>query len=517
MSSPLFIYSLLIGLSAGLSLAAIAWTWSRFHAQGASAFLLWNLGTFFFALGSLWEAYSSGLPGLWGSLALRSLGFAALGPLWLTLVWGITGSSVRQHKPVLFLLFLLPVATVLLASTSSFHTLFFARITPQWEGDLSVPRLELGPLALVHLLFQAATFLTGGIILVVQALRSSQTIRTALFWLLGTMAPAAAALLLQAGGWRPFVLDITPLLLSFSGGMMVLVFHSTRLLDLPPLNAYRLTESLKEGLALFDGHGHLLGFNPAMARIHPFFSRENLGKPPTSQGTSPDLEELLLAEPIKTLEIPGRKEGERRVFQVNRSPLRGRLGEPSGHIILLSDITSRVEMTEKLSFLARTDELTGIANRRYFFERLREESDRCDRYGGSFALAIIDLDHFKSFNDTWGHDVGDAVLRRAVKIWEGCLRTSDLLARYGGEEFGLLIPGSGISESLQLLERMNRSLQFQDTPDGDPRLKITASVGLAQYRTGEDIHDLIRRADEALYEAKNQGRNRICTASEQKS
>jgi len=153
--------------------------------------------------------------------------------------------------------------------------------------------------------------------------------------------------------------------------------------------------------------------------------------------------------------------------------------------------------------LAHEDELTGAANRRSFEERLAVESARATRSGSDLSVCMLDLDHFKAYNDRHGHLAGDDLLRRVVATWRGALRAEALLARLGGEEFGLIIPDATMSAAETVVERLRRAM-----PD-----EITVSVGVSTWDGSEPIGDAVARADSALYRAKREGRDRLVLTS----
>jgi len=162
----------------------------------------------------------------------------------------------------------------------------------------------------------------------------------------------------------------------------------------------------------------------------------------------------------------------------------------------------RADLLHALRAQARRDVLTGLPNRREWDERLAAERARARREGQPFTVALLDLDHFKRYNDLHGHPAGDEVLREAAAAWRGALRVTDLLARWGGEEFALLLPGCRAPEAVVLLDRV-RGL----TPRGQ-----TCSAGLAEWDGREEAAELVARADAALYEAKGGGRDRTVVA-----
>lgn len=150
-----------------------------------------------------------------------------------------------------------------------------------------------------------------------------------------------------------------------------------------------------------------------------------------------------------------------------------------------------------------TDELTGLPNRRSWDSAIREAVAGAALGGGPLCVAVVDLDHFKDFNDRYGPQAGDRQLKSAAVVWRNALRRSDTLARYGGEEFAVLLPSCTLEEAERVLERLRAV-----TPK-----RLTCSIGVAEWAPGESDVAVVARADEALYEAKSNGRNVLVTAS----
>jgi diguanylate cyclase (GGDEF)-like protein len=169
-----------------------------------------------------------------------------------------------------------------------------------------------------------------------------------------------------------------------------------------------------------------------------------------------------------------------------------------------------LETKQQLAKEARTDELTGVANRRHFMSVLDAELARSKRQGHPLTLVYLDLDHFKQVNDNHGHDAGDQVLRSVTATLTENLRQEDTLGRIGGEEFSICMPGTEIKQAHQACERYRGMIERQRIELGDRQLQITASIGLTDYEPFTDSHtELLARADSALYQAKQQGRNRV--------
>jgi diguanylate cyclase (GGDEF)-like protein len=159
---------------------------------------------------------------------------------------------------------------------------------------------------------------------------------------------------------------------------------------------------------------------------------------------------------------------------------------------------------------SRTDALTGLWNRRHFDEQLERVLNETDRFGGSCALVICDLDYFKRVNDTYGHDAGDAVLQQVASVLRDGVRTVDICARLGGEELALILPQTAMEGAMELAERLREAVEAAAVPHGGVTIRVTVSMGVAIYSAGSDAKGtLFKRADENLYAAKHQGRNRV--------
>ena len=195
------------------------------------------------------------------------------------------------------------------------------------------------------------------------------------------------------------------------------------------------------------------------------------------------------------------------------------LGQQAARLILLVVATwiaaSVVRQSSVLRHSATHDLLTGLQNRSYFEERFTDELERARRSRRPLCVAMLDLDHFKRVNDTWGHGVGDVALRNVARALRATVRRTDLVARYGGEEFAIVLPDADPAEGATRLESIRAHVRaFRITvAESEPPLTVSVSVGVASFPgDGETVGDLVRVADERLLEAKRAGRDRVVTA-----
>jgi diguanylate cyclase (GGDEF)-like protein len=189
-------------------------------------------------------------------------------------------------------------------------------------------------------------------------------------------------------------------------------------------------------------------------------------------------------------------------------PLIRRQAKEEGKLRAMTESLSA--RSETLEHAALTDGLTGMQNRRYFDDALKEYLEEFSRIGKPVGLMILDLDHFKQVTDTHGHDVGDEVLRAVAKCLKDMTRYHDVVARLGGEEFAVVTPNMDAELLSRFAERIRKAIATMSILSGNVRLRITTSVGLAIWDRKESAEDFYRRADRQLYEAKRQGRNRVC-------
>ncbi|OOG25407.1 hypothetical protein B1C78_06735 [Thioalkalivibrio denitrificans] len=203
-----------------------------------------------------------------------------------------------------------------------------------------------------------------------------------------------------------------------------------------------------------------------------------------------------------------------RVCERHSRGLRDPQGTYWGRIWFYRDVTAHEQMTAQLEQYARTDMLTHTENRRAFMEALRNEFSRARRYAHPLTVLMIDLDRFKSVNDKYGHEGGDAALKAFAHTVRPLLRDTDRFARMGGEEFAVLLPETGLEEGRKLAERLRAEVAGMTVESRLEYFKVTVSIGVAELQPDEvDAEETLNRADKALYAAKHGGRNRVSVAS----
>jgi len=274
--------------------------------------------------------------------------------------------------------------------------------------------------------------------------------------------------------------------------------------DVFSMTTVNAMEYIRDGLILLDHRNNYLFSNPVAAELLPAIKKLVRGESVFSIKEWP-----VELSGIETGSIEFSTDNGTKHFKGNVSPVFARNQTLIAKIVLFHDITDRVILVKKLEDAAYIDALTGIYNRKHFFELAQVNIERALRFNNSIYVAMLDLDFFKRVNDTHGHAAGDQVLMNTADVIRHTIRSYDLLGRYGGEEFVLLITDLTITEAANIMQRIRENIEKSVINYEGVEIQITCSIGLAQFTSGDTIESSVKKSDEALYVAKNSGRNQV--------
>ena len=280
--------------------------------------------------------------------------------------------------------------------------------------------------------------------------------------------------------------------------------------------------SLSEAVIVTDYLGEIIVFNKQAEELTGWKSEQALGKElsevfvlrdATSRETLASPAQLVLRmeteilSPINIINIA--KDGKEHYIAGKAAPAINKQGKIIGAVINFRDITETWLKQKQDEYYSNRDALTGAYNRLFFERKIEEKLARVNRSQEELSMLILDLDHFKNVNDTWGHPVGDAVLKRTVEVANEVIRKTDYLVRLGGEEFIIVMPNTGIEGAAMVAEKIRKALEVNRHPQAG---KVTASFGVAAWLSAETFLQWYERTDKALYIAKNSGRNKVIKA-----
>ncbi len=471
------------------------------------AFFLWTL-FYIFEL----AAQTLHLKIIWANFQFIGIGAAPI--FWLITIFKLTG---RERVPfrALLLLGLIPLGTVLLAFTGEFHALF--RGSPSLVESKGILLLQADYGVWHNWIFLPYQYLLYGLSVLVLFYAYENAKTTYRNQYLSLIAAAAIPLLgstLYILAIPPFSnLNPTSFLFSIASIIFAKAIFSYQMFDIIPVARDTVVENMKDGVLVFDPLLRLIDYNPAAGRLFPNIQKRSIGIPaeklfghqhPLTTQTNGDINESQIQ-----LDITDAGSGVQNHYRSSLSSIHDNRGTEIGKVLSISDISRQIELLRKMEWLATTDELTEINNRRAFFQQATMEMERARRYERPISFILLDLDHFKRVNDSYGHVAGDEILRETARRIRHSIRDTDIAGRYGGEEFAVCMPETRQETAMDLAERLRRTISETVVHHEGKNISITASFGIIGMEKIDDesLESLFSKADKALYLAKEKGRN----------
>ncbi|CAI6063259.1 histidine kinase N-terminal 7TM domain-containing diguanylate cyclase [Cohnella sp. JJ-181] len=481
----------------------------RSKVSMVKTFVGFSLLSAIYTFGSALELSAGSLEEIILWIKVQYLGMPFLPPLNLLMVMYFLGMEKYLKRALRTGLFVIPVITLTLVLTNEVHHLYYRDIV--LRPDTLTPKADLvaGPW---YLIAGAYTFgcMIGGVALLIVQWRRKRAYRFQLVTLLiGLLLPIVGDFF-YLGGVTPEGIDPIPVIMTVTSALYMWALASRGLFHVVPIARDNLFESMRDGVLVLDTENRLVDYNAAAATIIPELTATEIGSRldrlwmlhtnagPLSRDGEDD-GKAKTPDGADIQEIPWTVEDRAYHYQVRTSVVRDPGGLVAGRLIVLIDITQRVQLQEQLRQMAYYDGLTGVYNRARFMNLGAALLEETDEAGEPLAVVLFDIDHFKRINDTYGHDVGDQALIHIADICRRALRRDDLFARYGGEEFAIAMPGLSPARAESAAHRIRRELSAQPLEVPGGQLRMTASFGIAttSARLGEKARSAQAEADGA--------------------
>ena len=512
-------------------------------APGSQAMMMMFVSLAIWTLGYAMIILSATMAAKVAWLKIENIGIVMTPVFWLIFAIRYSRNDRWLPRPALALLFLVPAITLVLLFSGRWFTLYYGAVHVPAAG-LGPVHIERGSWYLVQLIQSYVALVLGFALLLWQMFRLRDLYRRQItFVLAGLIVPLGLNFLYQRGGsllpqWDPSV-DLTPISFMITAVLVSVGVIGLRLFDLIPIARNVVIENIPEMVLVVDSYNRILDANQVT------FSW--LGKSPGDIigrnimevfGAWPDLAGHFedSYETRKEVQVPGDPP---RTYELTISPLSSRPGVFEGRVIVAHDVTTRkaiedeltranaaltLEIAEKellqdmLREQAMRDPLTGVFNRRYMAEALEREVARAEREDTHISVVILDVDHFKEFNDRLGHKCGDIMLQALSDLLRYDSRRSDIVSRYGGEEFVIILPNTPLAAGTGRAEEWRAMFERLEVPYEGQLVRATFSAGVAcMPQHGTSSEAILRAADHALYESKANGRNRVTVFSVRQS
>lgn len=529
-SKFLLLYNIFLWLGIALGLA-VAWVaWSRRRAPGAAWLVVQNIAIVWWLLCYAIPFPTDFLLAHGGSPYLRFrlifFGVVFVTPTFLAVALEFTGRLKHRKIQWALLLSIEPILVWLAIWNPVTESLFFG----DWRGLPGDGHFKGGILFWLHTLYCYVLAIAAWVVLLRQMVRESSVYRKQLQLLLLSALPPVLANIATLAQLSPVNVDYSPLGFALASVMIAYALFRHGLLDIVPIARKTVVENMTDAVVVLDNQSRVMDANPAASdmlaitpamigsRIHDVFPQWR------------DLTSLNTGDSGSAVDLLH----DGRYLDVRVSAINSHEQNLGGRLLILRDVTKMVQASnaleqandqlrgqlaeiERMQVLlheqALRDSLTGLFNRRYLDEMLDREFQKAKRTNGTVTLALLDIDHFKNVNDTYGHLAGDEVLKELGKMLVGTSRSTDIACRYGGEEFIVVLQDTSIAVACERVEEWRRRFAAIQFDFEGASVSATFSAGIASYpENAQDRNSLINMADQLLYAAKAQGRNRIVCA-----
>jgi len=434
-------------------------------------------------------------------------------------IFTITFSNNRHSIPraALLGLAIIPGCTLALTFSNSFHHLIWSNSILTSFGSYVGFSTQPGPWFYIVSIYTVTLISCGTAIAVHKLSQDNGKALPIASLILAPIIVAVITLTEDAGFSLLPGVNLAPMGLIAGALLLQTGVLSTGILTHKRVRRHTVVERLSDMVVIVDGTANVLDFNAA--------AEKGLNLQVRAGGRYPKLQLPVIQEMIRTNSQSAELTIGKRAYDVHATSLNENEGkydaDTSERALVFRDITQRrraeralLEAKRELQTQAHTDPLTGLYNRRFFMQRLAEEGERLRRHNNYLSCLLFDLDHFKKINDTYGHDVGDKVLKMVSKMTNDATRITDVAARVGGEEFAMLLPETDSQGAAKLANRLRLSIASAEVVANNQRINVTASIGIVTVSTlGDNLDILLSRADKALYRAKDGGRNMVCIAN----
>ncbi|MDQ0229831.1 histidine kinase N-terminal 7TM domain-containing diguanylate cyclase [Metabacillus malikii] len=475
--------------------------------NGSTIFLLISLCSAIYTFGHAFELASYELEMIISWVYVQYIGMPYLAPLSMLLVMVYTGMDKFIVKKNVILIFIIPALTTIIVLTNHIHHFFYQSIYIRNDGT-SLIDFTIGPWYIVHGSYTFASLLVGGIFIISYWRQTKTT-----YWKQNTVMLLALYLpmltsFLYLIGLTPHGMDPVPVVMSVTAALYIWAFQSTNLLKLAPIARGLIFDTMRDGVIVLDAKQRIVDFNQSAKALFHNVNNQSIGMPIYSIWKANEIPFQKVMNLNYTTEFEIEWSGNCAYYQIRSSPVYKKNREFVGSTIVILDITEQRRLQEKLEKLAYIDGLTEILNRSAFIEQTKKCLQQNDRTKQSTSIILFDIDHFKQINDTYGHQIGDEVIRHVVTICEQHLKPGDLFGRYGGEEFVICLPQQCLLQAEAIVEKIRKCIET--TPLASSKeISVTASFGITEAACDASIEELLHRADEALYASKHHGRNTI--------
>jgi len=441
-------------------------------------------------------------------LKMEYFGAPFMSAFWIIFSYTFHFKKTASLK-VIIMIMILPFLTLFFSVTNEYTHLIYTNVSAfEYDGYL-LSSLSKGPWYFVNIFYAYLAQLFGIFAFFMAWRRTGYKYESQPFWMLiGSIWPGLMNIIYILG-LSPLSLDLTPFGLSLSAIFFYIALFNYDFLELNEIIKDVIFLEINEGIIVIDDKNRLIDFNKAGKKVFDWLDSKLIGTDISAYKEGREL----LGQKKDLFEMTVLKNDTKKYFELRKTILNENSSNV-GYVYFIQDISKKKEMIRTLNNMANYDSLTQIYNRRKLMEKAEKELMKSKKFGHLISVLMIDIDNFKLVNDRYGHLAGDEVLKALAKACSDNLRRTDIIGRFGGEEFLIILPRTDKNTALKIASDIKESAAHLETEYKGETINITISVGVETALILEEnlsIDNLINNADIALYKAKNNGKNKICS------
>lgn len=480
------------------SILLMIYAFIRHTAEKSLYLIILSVVTFLYVFGYLLEILSQSKEAAFYAVRVQYMGWPLMMPMYYLLARDVYGKK-RLPLVRIALLLIIPLLSITSVQFFPLVRLYYLDVSYIYNGFIGSCHIQPGPLYLVWVVYGYMLFTITVIFLLYQMKRKPIRRRQG-FLMLGAILAPQLATVVYLLFYHIMFFDPTPVSTTISLALMIFVVGYDDLLNMLPLAQTQVIENMQDALVICDNNNNFLDANRAAKTLFPELND-------FLPGMSMEQVVNFKSEGDLWIELGQTK----RFFSISRTIILDGT-KHSGVCVVFHDITEREQLRKKLHAQALYDPLLHIYNRATFFDMANDALNKPMAQNTSYVIFMMDIDHFKRVNDIYGHPCGDVVLETVALTIKENLRKDDLVGRYGGEEIIVLLENLTDKQALFTADKLRETIEKTACNYQENTLHVTVSIGVTYSAVGasQELEEMVKQADLALYRAKSSGRNRVC-------
>ncbi|WP_245570868.1 histidine kinase N-terminal 7TM domain-containing diguanylate cyclase [Anaerovorax odorimutans] len=437
---------------------------------------------------------------------IQYIGILSIPAFWIIMALEYTSLGKYINRYLYIEMFILPVLLVILNFTNDYHHLFYKNYTYNVVNNLSIANIEPGIGYIISGLFINACFIIGNLLYIRSYIQSNRFYKRKYFILMLSSFIPWFGYLVYRLDLLPLRIDVVPVFIAILCLFYIYFLLKSNVFDIVSIARNTIFDNISESILILDEDNKIIDMNNKAEAIFNMKSKLMIGKNIEEFNDYEHFVYQILNNKNNNFDSEIIINNESHYFKCEVTLLNNK--DTQGKVIVLSDNTEQVLLIKKLEYLSTTDILTGVYNRNYFYKLANEKIQSFDEKD-IISLIMMDIDNFKSTNDTYGHIAGDLVLKKVMDVCIKLIGNDYYIGRYGGEEFIILLDNVNSEKALDIGENLRYQIQNSCVIYENKQIKTTSSFGIFTTNGKTTLDIIVKNADKALYEAKRLGRNKV--------